>query len=143
MVESVLTERDTDSIYSVTELANLLGITPRAIRFYESKGLVSPRRAGTTRVYNYRDRGRLQIILRGKRLGFSLAEIREYLHLYDADTSQSEQLTMLLEKVNQRLKALARQKSDLAALVTELNDIRLQTLDALERSHTHTQTGTN
>ena len=103
-MENVLTERDTDSIYSVTELANLLGITPRAIRFYESKGLVSPRRAGTTRVYNYRDRGRLQIILRGKRLGFSLAEIREYLHLYDADPSQSEQLSMLLEKVNQRLK---------------------------------------
>ena len=94
-------------------------------------------------VYNYRDRGRLQIILRGKRLGFSLAEIREYLHLYDADPSQSEQLTMLLEKVNQRLKALARQKSDLAALVTELNDIRLQTLDALDRAHTQTQTGTN
>ena len=81
MIENALTERDTDNIYSVTELANLLGITPRAIRFYESKGLVSPRRAGTTRVYNYRDRGRLQIILRGKRLGFSLAEIREYLHL--------------------------------------------------------------
>ena len=104
---------------------------------------MSPRRAGTTRVYNYRDCGRLQIILRGKRLGFSLAEIREYLHLYDADPSQSEQLTMLLEKVNQRLKALARQKSDLAALVTELNDIRLQTLDALDRAHTQTQTGTN
>ena len=143
MIENSLAERDTDSIYSVTELANLLGITPRAIRFYESKGLVSPRRAGTTRVYNYRDRGRLQIILRGKRLGFSLAEIREYVYLYDADPSQSEQLTMLLEKVNQRLKALARQKSDLAALVTELNDIRLQTLDALDRAHTQTQTGTN
>jgi DNA-binding transcriptional MerR regulator len=104
---------------------------------------VSPRRAGTTRVYNYRDRGRLQIILRGKRLGFSLAEIREYLHLYDADPSQSEQLSMLLEKVNQRLKALARQKSDLAALVTELNDIRLQTLDALDRTQRQTRTGTN
>ena len=143
MIENSLAERDTDSIYSVTELANLLGITPRAIRFYESKGLVSPRRAGTTRVYNYRDRGRLQIILRGKRLGFSLAEIREYLHLYDAAPSQCEQLTLLLEKVNQRLKALARQKSDLAALVTELNDIRLQTLDALDRAHTQTQTGTN
>jgi DNA-binding transcriptional MerR regulator len=81
--------------------------------------------------------------LRGKRLGFSLAEIREYLHLYDADPSQSEQLSMLLEKVNQRLKALARQKSDLAALVTELNDIRLQALDALDRTHRQTRTGTN
>ena len=140
MIKNALAERDTDS---VTELANLLGITPRAIRFYGSKGLVSPRRAGTTRVYNYHDRGRLQIILRGKRLGFSLAEISGYLHLYDADPSQSEQLSMLLDKVNQWLKALARQKSDLAALVTELNDIRLQTLDALDRAHTQTQTGTN
>ena len=81
-METTLTERDADNIYSVTELANLLGITPRAIRIYKSKGLVSPRRAGTTRVYNYRDRGRLQIILRGKRLGFSLAELGEYMHLY-------------------------------------------------------------
>ena len=142
-MENALTERDADSIYSVTELANLLGITPRAIRFYESKGLVSPRRAGTTRVYNYRDRGRLQIILRGKRLGFSLAEIGEYMHLYDANPSQSEQLTMLLEKINQRLNSLERQKSDLAALVAELNDIRLQALDALNRTHSQTRTGTN
>ena len=143
MIKNALAEPDTDSIYSVTELANLLGITPRAIRFYESKGLVSPRRAGTTRVYNYRDRGRLQIILRGKRLGFSLADIREYLHLYDADPSQSEQLTMLLEKVNQRLKALALQKSDLAALVTGLNDIRRQTLNALDLTQRRTRTGTD
>ena len=140
---NALTERDADSIYSVTELANLLGITPRAIRFYESKGLVSPRRAGTTRVYNYRDRGRLQIILRGKRLGFSLAEIGEHMHLYDANPSQSEQLTMLLEKVNQRLNSLERQKSDLAALAAELNDIRLQALDALNRTNSQARAGTN
>ena len=140
---TALTESDADSIYSVTELADLLGITPRTIRFYESKGLVLPRRAGTTRVYNYRDRGRLQIILRGKRLGFSLAEIGEYMLLYDADPSRGEQLSMLLEKVNQRLKALERQRSDLATLVAELKDIRLQTLDALNQTHNQTQTGTN
>ncbi len=140
---NAFTESDVDRIYSVTELADLLGITPRTIRFYESKGLVSPRRAGTTRVYNYRDRGRLQIILRGKRLGFSLAEIGEYMHLYDADPSQGEQLSMLLEKVNQRLKALERQRSDLATLVDELKDIRLQTLDALNQTQNQTQTGTN
>jgi len=64
-METALAERDADSIYSVTELANLLGITPRAIRFYESKGLMSPRRAGTIRVYNYYDHGHLQITLRG------------------------------------------------------------------------------
>ena len=97
-METALAERDADSIYSVTELANLLGITPRTIRFYESKGLMSPRRAGTIRVYNYYDHGHLQITLRGKRLGFSLAEIREYMHLHDADPSQSEQLAMPLGK---------------------------------------------
>ena len=140
-METALAERDADSIYSVTELANLLGITPRAIRFYESKGLMSPRRAGTIRVYNYYDHGHLQITLRGKRLGFSLAEIREYMHLHDADPSQSEQLTMLLEKINQRLISLERQKSDLAALVTELEDIRLQTLDTLNRTHDQTRAG--
>ncbi len=89
------------------------------------------------------DRGHLQIILRGKRLGFSLAEIGEYMHLYDANPSQSEQLTMLLEKVNQRLNSLERQKSDLTALAAELNDIRLQALDALNRTNSQARTGTN
>ena len=66
-------------LYTVTELAEQLGTTPRALRFYEDKGLVSPRRAGTTRIYTHRDRGRLALILRGKRLGFTLREIRERL----------------------------------------------------------------
>lgn len=65
------------------------------------------------------------------------------MHLYDANPSQSEQLTMLLEKVNQRLNSLERQKSDLAALAAELNDIRLQALDALNRTHSQARTGTN
>lgn len=74
-------------LYTVTELAAELGMTARAIRFYEDKGLITPQRAGTTRVYSSRDRARMILILRGKRLGFSLGTIREYLDLYDADVT--------------------------------------------------------
>ncbi len=72
-------------LYSVSQLARQLGVTARTIRFYEDKHLINPQRAGTTRVYTHRDRARLVLILRGKRLGFSLREIKEFLDLYDAD----------------------------------------------------------
>ena len=129
---SAVAEHETDSVYSVTELAVDLGITARAIRYYESKGLLSPRRAGKIRVYSHRERGRLQIILRGKRLGFSLADIGEYLDLYDADATQHEQLVLLLDRISTRLTDLEQQKGDLATLLAELRDIRSQTLAALE-----------
>ncbi len=80
-------------LYSVSELANDLGVTPRALRFYEDKGLIAPQRAGNTRVYTHRDRGRLMLILRGKRLGFTLREVREWLDLYEVDPDQAAQLT--------------------------------------------------
>ena len=82
-------------LYSVSELATELGVTARALRFYEDKGLISPQRAGNTRVYTYRDRGRLMLILRGKRLGFSLREVRDWLDLYDLDPNQVAQMTRL------------------------------------------------
>ncbi|MBI1736448.1 MAG: MerR family transcriptional regulator, partial [Candidatus Rokubacteria bacterium] len=75
----------TKELLTVNEIAGELGVTPRALRFYETKGLILPLRAGTTRVYTRRDRGRLMLILRGKRLGFSLVEIKEYLDLYNTD----------------------------------------------------------
>ncbi|HJL56969.1 MAG TPA: MerR family DNA-binding transcriptional regulator [Arenicellales bacterium] len=122
-----------EDMLTVTGLARELDLTPRAIRFYESKGLLHPQRAGTTRVYTHRERGRLQIILRGKRLGFSLAEIRDYLDLYDADPAQHDQLVLLLNKVSERLADLRRQQKDLEAILGELTDIRAQTLAALEQ----------
>ena len=79
-----------DKLYSITELAEEFDITPRAIRFYETKCLLSPQRAGATRVYNYRDRARLMLVLRGKRLGFSLEDIKEYIDLYDAERSGAD-----------------------------------------------------
>ena len=122
----------TTDIYSVTELADDLGVTPRAIRFYETKGLIKPRRAGTTRVYTHRDRVRMQLILRGKRLGFSLADIREYLDLYDVDTSQNKQLLLLLEKIDQRISELEQQREDLETTLHELDEMRQECLTNIE-----------
>ncbi len=110
-------------LYSVGELADDLGITPRTLRFYEDKGLVEPRRIGLTRVYTHRDRGRLILILRGKRLGFSLREIRDWLDLYDADPGQVAQMRVLLARAGDRLEALQQQRRDIDATIEELQDI--------------------
>ena len=110
-------------LYSVTELANDLGVTPRALRFYEDKGLIAPQRAGNTRVYTHRDRGRLMLILRGKRLGFTLSEVREWLDLYEVDPDQSAQMIRLVDKVRKRIDALERQRDDLDATLEELREI--------------------
>ena len=119
---------------TITELARETGITARAIRFYESKGLLTPRRAGTTRIYTHRERGRLQLILRGKRLGFSLTEIGEYLDLYDADPTQHDQILLLLDKVNNRIEELKSQKVDLDNTLNELTSVREQALTAMQKA---------
>ncbi|GAB4359652.1 MAG: MerR family DNA-binding transcriptional regulator [Gammaproteobacteria bacterium] len=128
--------------YTVTELAEELGLTPRAIRFYETKGLIKPRRAGTTRVYTHRERARMLLILRGKRLGFSLADIREYLDLYDADPSQVKQLRLLTDKVERRIAELEQQREDIEAALAELQEIRQECLSTIEtREHAKTAEG--
>lgn len=124
----------TDVFFTVTELARDLSVTPRTIRFYEDKGLISPRRAGNIRVYTKRDRARMALILRGKRLGFSLREIKEYLDLYDLDPTQSEQIRLLLKKVRSRLDMLEDQRLALEESIIELKEIEEQTLAALEQS---------
>jgi DNA-binding transcriptional MerR regulator len=125
----------TGPVATINELAAELGLTPRAIRFYEAKGLLSPGRAGdrdgANRVFTRRDRARLLLILRGKRLGFSLAEIREYLDLYDADPSQREQVRLLLGKVAHRIANLEEQRRDLDQALRELHDIEAQCQAAL------------
>lgn len=120
-------------LFSVNQLAEELGITPRAIRFYEVKGLISPRRAGTTRVFDRRDRARLMLVLRGKRLGFSLADIREFLDLYDADRTQVTQARMLLERVRQRVAELEQQRRDLEQTLQELRAVEDQAEAALRQ----------
>lgn len=121
----------TDTFYTVTQLARDLSVTPRTIRFYEDKGLITPRRAGTMRVYTKRDRARMALILRGKRLGFSLREIKDYLDLYDLDPSQAEQIRLLLKKVQDRLEMLEDQRLALEESIIELKDIEEQALAAL------------
>ncbi|ROR34111.1 DNA-binding transcriptional MerR regulator [Inmirania thermothiophila] len=122
-----------ERLYSITELARELGVSPRAIRLYEAKGLLRPQRVAGTRVYTRRDRGRLKLILRGKRLGFSLAEIGEYLALYDVDPSRVRQLEALLGGVRRRITQLERQREDLELTLEELREIEREAEAELAR----------
>jgi DNA-binding transcriptional MerR regulator len=116
----------------VTQLALNLGVTARTIRFYEDKGLISPRRAGNNRVYTLRDRARMILILRGKKLGFTLREIKEYLDLYDADPTHAKQLRLLLKAVQDRIAQLEDQRVALDEALGELRNVEAQTNNALE-----------
>ena len=120
-----------EAFLTVTQLAKELGITARTIRFYEDKRLISPQRAGSTRVYTARDRGRMILILRGKNLGFSLREIKEYLDLYDVDRTQVEQNRLLLTGVAKRLELLRKQRHSLETTIAELEDIQRQAEEAM------------
>ena len=120
-------------LQTITELAADLGVTPRAIRFYEKKGLLAPQRVGRTRAYTRRDRTRLILILRGKRLGFSLREIKEWIDLYDADPDHIEQFTLLARKLGDRIGALERQRHDIEATLKELREILGHAQDHLNR----------
>jgi DNA-binding transcriptional MerR regulator len=106
--------------FTITDLAEEFGITTRAIRFYEDKDLLRPRRNGLNRIYTRRDRGRLILILRGKRLGFSLADIKEMLDLYDLGDGQREQMKVTLEKSRARLDVLRQQRRDIDDAIGEL-----------------------
>lgn len=119
---------DKSRLYTVSELAAELGITPRAIRFYEDKGLISPRRAGGARVFDYRDKGRLTLVLRVKRLGFGLDEIRDYMDLYRVDGRGIKQLENGYRLVMGRIRSLENQRADLDNLLSDLDALRQETL---------------
>lgn len=121
-----------ERFYSVTQLGAELGVTVRTLHFYEAQGLLTPRRAGNTRVYTQRDRARMILILRGKRLGFSIREIREYLELYDVDPTHEEQLKALLKTVHSRIHRLEDQRVALDQTLAELRSIEQQITAALE-----------
>ncbi|WP_340314753.1 MerR family transcriptional regulator [Rhizorhabdus argentea] len=108
---------------AIQDVATELGITTRTIRFYEDKGLLEPQRVGTMRVYSRREVGRLQLILRGKRLGFSLRQIKEFLDLYDVDSRHLEQTRRLLARVSERVEALEAQREALDQTLGELRGI--------------------
>lgn len=125
-----LTSREAEDalagLKGINEVAAALGITHRTLRFYEDKGLIEPARVGNTRIYSRRDVARMQLILRGKRLGFSIREIKDFLDLYDADPSQLEQMQHLLAQVRTRLRQLERQRAALQMTIAELKTMELQ-----------------
>jgi DNA-binding transcriptional MerR regulator len=112
----------TERTYSISELAREFGVTARALRFYEDKGLLTPLRDGQARVYRTRDRARLQLILRGKRVGLALQEIKDILDLYDLGDGQRAQMQVALKKFNVRILALEDQKRDLMEAIESLKE---------------------
>lgn len=118
--------------YTIGELAKMFEVTPRTIRFYEQEGLLAPQRRGQTRIYREKDRVRLKLTLRGKRLGFSLAEIREVVEMYDAmPDGNARQLKRLLEIIADKRANLERQLEDIRLMHRELDDVETRARDVL------------
>jgi len=109
-----------DTTYTITELALEFGLTTRAIRFYEDHGLIAPSRAGRNRVYGNRDKVRLKLTLRGKRLGLTLSEIRELIDMYDAAKDERAQVERLQEVLSKRRSILEQQREDIEVVLVEI-----------------------
>ena len=109
--------------YSISDLAHEFALTTRAIRFYEDQRMIAPERRGTARVYRERERVRLKLILRGKRLGFSLTEIRELLDLYEVARNERLQLAKFIDMLGERRARLLQQKEDIDAVLAEIEGV--------------------
>lgn len=114
--------KDLHRTFSIRQLSKEFDVTARALRFYEDKGLISPERKGQTRIYSARDRARLQLILRGKRLGFSLVEIHEILDLYSPKDHGASQMRATLVKYRGQIETLKRQREDIDAAIHDMQD---------------------
>lgn len=125
--------RPDQDVFSISDLCTEFAVTPRALRFYEDEGLIGPERRGTQRVYSHADRARLAWILRGKRVGFSLGEIKEMIDLYDVGDGRRVQKQVTLERCRDRVRLLEEQKRDIDAHIAELQ----QFVELLESSDGH------
>ncbi len=132
-----MTQNISQAKYSISDLSKEFDITTRSIRFYEDQGLIFPARKGQTRIYNQRDKVRLKLILRGKRLGFSLAETGRLFELYDVDKTSATQLNTIMTLINNKKNDLKQQLEDINAILIELNDLEdncKSTLKTLENT---------
>ncbi|MET1755953.1 MerR family DNA-binding transcriptional regulator [Novosphingobium sp. RD2P27] len=130
---------DASELLGIQEAAKSLGVTMRTLRFYEDKDLIAPQRVGTMRIYSRREIGRMQLILRGKKLGFSIREIKEFLDLYDVDPEHHAQVSQLVVKIGKRMKDLRRQRTAIEQTLEELRTIESQAKAWLAK-HPHPQT---
>ncbi|MBL0588868.1 MULTISPECIES: MerR family transcriptional regulator [Aeromonas] len=117
--------------YSISELAHEFDVTPRTIRYYEDEGLLTPQREGQTRIYSHKDKIRLKLTLRGKRLGFSLAEIRELFDMYDTDKSSKNQLNSMISLIESKRSALHQQLEDIQMVMAELEAAEQRCVNSL------------
>jgi DNA-binding transcriptional MerR regulator len=120
-------------IFAISDLAREFGITPRTIRFWEDQGILSPQREGSKRVFTRRDRARLKMALRGKRLGLSLAEIKDLIGMYNSTEDETPQLMECLRVMSKRREALEQQREDIEAMLAEIAQFELQCKRELTR----------
>lgn len=126
-----MTNHNDEPTYTIGELAREFDVTPRTIRFYEEQGLLSPKRTGQNRVYCNKDQVRLKLILRGKRLGFSLAEVKSLFEMYDTNSNSAVQLEAMLELTEQKRAVLRQQLEDIHMLMNELDDVEARCQEEL------------
>jgi DNA-binding transcriptional MerR regulator len=122
-----------DQTWTIRDVADEFGITHRTVRHYEDLGLITPERRGTTRIYHRRDRTRLALILRGKRLGFPLEEIRTIIDLYDRPRGRSSQLEYVLGQIDERRRDLEQRRQDLEDALTELGEFERRCREDLSK----------
>ncbi len=122
-----------DQTWTITQLADEHGVTLRTLRHYEEVGLLTPERRGTTRVFHQRDRIRLRLILRGKRLGFTLPEIATIVDMYDDQPGEAGQLRYLLDQIEVRREELAQRRRDIDDTLAELDEVEARCRDDLSK----------
>ena len=125
---------DHAALKGIQEVAKELGLTMRALRFYEDKGLIAPQRVGTTRIYGKREVARVRLVQRGRRLGFTVREIQEFLDLYDVDPEHVEQMRRFVLRVRERLTELEQRRVAIEETIDELSKLERETLEKLEEA---------